>query len=87
VLRTRLSCSGASEDADDLRAALASGLVSLAEGLLAEAAPEVDSVAEEVHALLARAIQADASSPEPLQVCLRDGCMPAVACKTHSAVA
>jgi hypothetical protein len=75
--------SGAGEDAEEMRAALASGLVSLAEGLLADAAPEVDSVAEEVHALLARAIQADARSPEPLQVRACAFGALAVACMHH----
>jgi hypothetical protein len=56
------------EEAQELHAQLAAALCSLAEGLLAEAAPAVDAVAEECRALLARAVQADPSSPEPLQV-------------------
>ena len=47
---------------------LAGALCSLAEGLIGEAAPAVETVAEEARALLGRASRLTPHSPEPLQV-------------------
>ena len=53
---------------EELNGLLAGALCSLAEGLIGEAAPAVDTVAEEARALLARAARLTPNSPEPLQV-------------------
>ena len=53
---------------EELNGLLAGALCSLAEGLIGEAAPAVDTVAEEARALLGRASRLTPHSPEPLQV-------------------
>ena len=55
------------EDAEELHARLSSALCCVAETLMGQAG-EVSEVAEECEALLLRAAEADASSPEPMQV-------------------
>ena len=52
----------------ELNGLLAGALCSLAEGLIGEAAPAVETVAEEARTLLARAARLTPNSPEPLQV-------------------
>ncbi|KAK9915673.1 hypothetical protein WJX75_002503 [Coccomyxa subellipsoidea] len=54
------------EDAEELHARLSSALCCVAETLMGQAG-EVSEVAEECEALLLRAAEADASSPEPMQ--------------------
>ena len=67
-LRTRRACRRSAGEMEELNGLLAGALCSLAEGLIGEAAPAVETVAEEARTLLARAARLTPNSPEPLQV-------------------
>ncbi len=56
------------EEAKELSSQLASGLCSLAELHMASPDREVDDIARQCEPLLEQARQADATSPEPIQV-------------------